>query len=139
MKVKASFSALREAKWYEYAERFAIGGAITVAAGIIAKLCGPKMGGLFLAFPAIFPLTATLIDKHQKQRKQRIGADGHARARAVVAVESAGTTLGTLALIVFAWTSSRLLANSELSIALLASTAAWLAVAVGAWWISEKI
>jgi hypothetical protein len=30
---------------------------------------GPRVGGLFLAFPAIFPASATLVEKHEKQKK----------------------------------------------------------------------
>ena len=53
MRVKIDVSALKEIKWYEYAQRFLLGGAITVLAGIIAKKYGPVVGGLFLAlFPS---------------------------------------------------------------------------------------
>ena len=45
-------------------------GLITAVAGIIAKQFGPGIGGLFLAFPAIFPASATLIEKHEKQKKE---------------------------------------------------------------------
>jgi len=54
MKVHADFSALRRTKWYEYAIRFLFGGIITAITGLIAKKFGPQVGGLFLAFPAIF-------------------------------------------------------------------------------------
>jgi hypothetical protein len=37
---------------------------------------GPAVVGLFLAFPAIFPASATLIEKHERQRKQRQGLTG---------------------------------------------------------------
>jgi len=73
MKVTFNPSALRRTKWYEYAVRFIFGGSITAAAGIIAKLWGPTIGGLFLAFPAIFPASATLLEKHQKQKKPALG------------------------------------------------------------------
>jgi hypothetical protein len=55
MIVQANFSALRETRWYEYLIRFGLGGAMTVIAGLIASGFGPIVGGLFLAFPAIFP------------------------------------------------------------------------------------
>jgi hypothetical protein len=48
--------------------RFALGGFATVAAGLVADLWGPAAGGLFLAFPAIFCATATLIEKHERER-----------------------------------------------------------------------
>jgi hypothetical protein len=38
-----------------YAIRFVIGGLITTATGLVARKFGPVVGGLFLAYPAIFP------------------------------------------------------------------------------------
>src|ERR1700726_428131 len=64
MRIHFDISALRAAKWYEYALRFLFGGAITVITGVLARRCGPVFGGLFLAFPAIFPASATLVEKH---------------------------------------------------------------------------
>ena len=52
-------SALGQTRWYEYLVRFVLGGAMTVVAGLIAARFGPVIGGLFLAFPAIFPASAT--------------------------------------------------------------------------------
>ena len=43
---------------------------------MIARKFGPLMGGLFLAFPAIFPAGATLIKKHEKEKKDRAGCRG---------------------------------------------------------------
>jgi hypothetical protein len=63
MIVQLNLSALRETRWYEYAIRSMLGGAMTVIAGLIAARFGPVVGGLFLAFPAIFPASATLIEK----------------------------------------------------------------------------
>lgn len=139
MKVKTSWASLRGAKWYEYAERFVIGGAITATASIIAKAYGPKVGGLFLAFPAIFPLTATLIDKHEKEHKQRAGMGRRRRARQVVAVDAAGATLGAIALVPFAVLASWLLPALPGWPVLAISTVAWLAVAVGLWWITDRL
>jgi hypothetical protein len=53
MKISLDLSALGKTKWYEYALRFASGGAIKAAAGLIANKWGPRVGGLFSAFPAI--------------------------------------------------------------------------------------
>jgi hypothetical protein len=66
MKISLDLSALGKTKWYEYALRFAFGGSITVAAGLVAKKWGPGVGGLFLAFPAIFPASATLVENTRK-------------------------------------------------------------------------
>lgn len=72
MIVRAKFSALREGNWHEYAGRFALGGLATVLAGGVAQFFGPQVGGLFLAFPAIFCASATLIEKHERRRKAQI-------------------------------------------------------------------
>jgi hypothetical protein len=81
MSVNANFAALKETKWHEYVVRFVFGGLITVTTGIIAKKFGPGIGGLFLAFPAIFPASATLIENHEKEKKQRVGMEPVYRSR----------------------------------------------------------
>ena len=48
------------------------GGAVTLLAGLTADTFGPGFGGLFLAFPAIFP-AASLTEKHQRKTKRRAG------------------------------------------------------------------
>jgi Protein of unknown function (DUF3147) len=52
--------------------RFLFGGICTVGAGLIARRYGPGIGGLFLAFPAIFPASATLIQTHEKEKKAQM-------------------------------------------------------------------
>ena len=69
MQIKFDPSVIGQTRWCEYVVRFLFGGLITVVAGIIAKKYGPGIGGLFLAFPAIFPASATLIEKHEKQKR----------------------------------------------------------------------
>ncbi len=61
MIVKASLGSLKEIKPHEVGMRFLFGGACTVAAYLVAKHFGPAVGGLFLAFPAILPASASLI------------------------------------------------------------------------------
>src|SRR5437762_13087558 len=90
MLIQVDPSTLGQTKWHEYAVRFLFGGLITAIAGIIAKKFGPGVGGLFLAFPAIFPASATLIEKHEKQKKEREGLQGTERAREAVSVDAAG-------------------------------------------------
>jgi len=58
MTIRIDLSGLRRTKWHDYAIRFLFGGLITGAAGLIAQRWGPGIGGLFLAFPAIFPASA---------------------------------------------------------------------------------
>ncbi len=137
MKIYLDIAALRETKWYEYAERFAFGGAVTALAGIIAKECGPVIGGLFLAFPAIFPASASLIEKRQNEKKRRAGADPRNRGKDAVALDASGAAMGTIGLLVFAFLVWRLLPEHSAPFVLAASTIAWAAVSVAIWRISE--
>jgi hypothetical protein len=104
--MNASFTlgALAKTKWYEYLVRFAFGGAITVTARFLAEHFGPVFGGLFLAFPAIFPASATLVAKHETHKKQNAGIETNSRGRQAVAVDAAGAPLGSVGLAAFALT-----------------------------------
>ena len=102
MIVQLNPSALRETHWYKYLIRFALGGAVTVVAGLIAARFGPVVGGLFLAFPGIFPASATLIEKHVRRRKENAGLSGVRRGREAAALDAAGASLGSLGLAAFA-------------------------------------
>src|ERR1035438_9032369 len=126
MKVSADFSALKKTEWYEYAVRFLLGGSVTVVAGLLAKYYGPVFGGLFLAFPAIFPASATLVDKHERQKKQRAGIAQTTRGRQVAGLDAAGAALGSLGLATFAFVIWKLLPVWSVADAFIAALAAWL-------------
>src|SRR5262249_46960213 len=81
MNIRINPSALRETRWHEYLTRFVLGGLATVATGAIANVFGPETGGLFLAFPAIFSASATLIEKHERERKENVGCAGRDAAK----------------------------------------------------------
>ena len=133
MRVKIDSSVLHQTKWHDYAIRFFFGGLITATAGIIAKEFGPGVGGLFLAFPAIFPASATLIEKHEKQRKERQGIDGMARGREAASVDAAGAAMGSLGLVVFALVVWKLVPRESHWMVLVAATTSWLAVSALVW------
>lgn len=59
---------------------------------------GPSVGGLFLALPAVFCASATLIEKHEIRRKREAGVAGKRRRQLAAAVDAAGAALGMLAL-----------------------------------------
>jgi hypothetical protein len=54
-------------------------------------------GGLFLAFPAIFPASATLVAKHETQKKQNAEIATSSRGPQAAAVDAAGAALEALA------------------------------------------
>src|SRR4051795_12123933 len=101
MVVRVKWSALRQGKWYEHAVRFALGGLITVMAGAVAERYGPETGGLFLAFPAIFCASATLIEKHEGRRKEEKGMQGTSRGKEAAALDAAGAGWGSVGLALF--------------------------------------
>ena len=100
--VLTRWSAIKEVHAREYATRFVFGGICTVLAGLIANRWGPVVGGLFLAFPAIFPASACLIESHQKEHKREIGFDGTRRGREAAALDAVGASLSAISLASFA-------------------------------------
>jgi hypothetical protein len=139
MRVQVDPAGLRQTKWQDYAIRFFFGGLVTAAAGIIAKEFGPAMGGLFLAFPAIFPASATLIEKHERKKKEMHGLTGTVRGRQAASVDAAGASMGSLGLMVFALVVWKCLRNSPSWIVLPAATLAWLIVSVVIWKIRKAM
>ena len=133
MTVKFQFAALRQTRWYELVLRVVFGGVATVLTGLIAKYFGPVVGGLFLAFPAIFPSTATLVEKHVKEKRLRAGLDGSRRASGAVAIEARGATLGSMGLLVFAALTMWLLPLMPAALVLIVATASWLGISVFCW------
>jgi hypothetical protein len=139
MKIELDVSRFGESRWYEYVLRFAFGGSVTVLAGLIAKHCGPIVGGLFLAFPAIFPAAAMLIEKHEKDRKRHEGMDGAQRARIAAGLDATGAAIGSVALAAFAGIVWRMLPGSPLPVVLLCGTLAWMAIAALGWMLRELV
>src|SRR5205814_9143080 len=99
MIVATSTSALKQAKWWEYLLRFIVGGTVTVVARLIAEKWGPGFGGLFLAFPAILVASASLVEKHERERKEKKGLGGKYRGRHAAGADAAGAAMGSIGLI----------------------------------------
>jgi Sec-independent protein secretion pathway component TatC len=135
--VRFSQSSLQEGRWYEYVIRFALGGAATVFTGLISNFYGAFVGGLFLALPAIFCASATLIETHEIRRKREAGLPGMRRGQGAAALDSAGAALGSLGLLAFAVAFS-LLVERSVAAAFTGATLAWLSVAVAAWYIRRN-
>jgi uncharacterized membrane protein (GlpM family) len=133
MIVKIDPEGLKQTKWSEYGVRFLLGGLITVGAGIIAKQQGPVVGGLFLAFPAIFPASVTLIEKHERD------SDGEKCALDDAAADAAGTALGSIGLMAFALAVWALIPSLSPVLTIICATVAWLFGSAIAWVASEKL
>jgi nicotinamide-nucleotide amidase len=115
----------------EYLIRFAFGAAISLIAGILTLVFGPRFGGLFLAFPAILPATLTLLEKK----------DGLAQAAADVR----GAVIGSIGMIAFAIVAMTLIPRSPgagLATALLAwagvGAVVYVTLRLMARWLGER-
>ena len=136
--VQVRLSALKETRVHEYLLRFFFGGLATVVAGLIAKRFGPGIGGLFLAFPAIFPASATLIESHEKKHKENIGRDGANRGRMAASSDAAGAALGCVGLFSFAIILWRFLPSCQPLFVVSIATAIWLLLASGLWKLRKR-
>jgi hypothetical protein len=137
MIIKVDFSALRTVQWHEYLTRFALGGAITVATGVIAKTFGPVTGGLFLALPAIFPASATLLEKHEQDKKRRAGIAFTLRGRLAAALDARGAAMGAIAMLAFAGLVWRWLPRANVGVVLGLAVATWFFLATSLWYIRK--
>jgi hypothetical protein len=133
--IEISLSSLKGTKPHEYVLRFLLGGLVTAAAGLIADHYGPVIGGLFLAFPAIFPAAATMIEKHEREKKEHAGLPAGKRGRMVAGVDAGGAALGTFGLAAFALCLWKWLPHGAPWLVLACSLLCWIVVSTGLWWI----
>lgn len=132
-------SKLKETRATELVIRFAFGGTITAAAGWVATEYGPSVGGLLLAFPAIFPATVTLVQKHTQENSDGDGEQKKSKGRTAAATDAGGAALGSLGLGAFAMTV--LLAAPALPpwAVLFLALVAWCVVSTAAWMGKEAL
>jgi hypothetical protein len=139
MRIGIDASSVQRSRWGDYALRFLFGGTVTAVTGAIAKMYGPGVAGVFLAFPAIFPAGMTLIEKHEQEKKRRAGLNGTKRGRTAASIDAAGAAMGTLGLIAFATLVWQLLPGHSSLVILAGAGMAWLAVSTLAWWIRKTV
>jgi hypothetical protein len=138
MLVKLSPSALKQTRWYEYGVRFLLGGLATMFAGIVTEWYGVSVGGLFLALPAIFCASATLIESHERRAKEKAGLSGRRRGQKAAALDAAGAVLGSIGLAAFAAAFHEIVGVSVAG-AFIAASSAWAIVSVSAWWLRRRL
>ena len=132
MVVRFNVSAVKDSRWRELILRFALGGLATILAGAVASVWGPVVGGLFLAMPALFFASATMIEKHERERKEEKGMKGRNRGKNAAALDAAGAGLGAVGLAAFGavvWGLAQDSAAGSLPLA----TAVWFAVSALLW------
>ncbi len=131
-------SSLKDARWWQFAVRFVLGGAVTVCTGLVADHYGPVVGGLFLAFPAIFPATATLIARHETEKKRQAGINCPVRGRKAAALDAAGAVLGGWGMLCFAMAAWLALPRYAIASALVLPAILWLIVSASLWWAHHR-
>jgi len=104
-----------------------------VITGVLAGHYGSVFGGLFLAFPAIFPASATLVEKHEREKKRRAGITKTARGREAAALDARGAAIGSIGLIGFAFTVWRLAPIWNGALALFAALVVWMTLSILIW------
>jgi hypothetical protein len=132
-RIEINLPSLKDTKPHEYVGRFFFGGLATVVAGLIAKRFGPSLGGLFVAFPAIFPASVTLIESHEKKRKATKCSDGRNRGRIAASLDSRGASMGCIGLIAFACVLWRGLNNHNAWLMVSVAGIVWLLIAYVLW------
>lgn len=138
MIVKLDIGGVKKAKWHECVIRFLFGGAITAGAGVIGKEWGRIAAGLFLAFPAIFPASATLVEKHTRERMEAKGLRGRKRGTETAADDALGAVFGSVGLGLFACFCWELLSKYPWLLVLAAATLLWFSVSAVLWWFLRK-
>lgn len=137
MIVQSRFAAIKGIRPHEWLLRFVFGGLCCVAAGLIAKRFGPAIGGLFLAFPAIFPAGASLVETHEQMHKKRAGFDGTRRGRAVASIDAAGASIGCIGLAGFALVFWLCLPKFSVWVVTALASIVWLLLSI-AFWLLRK-
>jgi len=121
--VRASPGELRSLSARELGIRFAFGAGVSLLAAVVSTFAGARIGGLFLAFPAILLASLTLMARK----------DGLAPARD----NARGAAFGTLGLIAFALVAVALLPIWHPAAALVAATVAWAVVSGAAYLLAR--
>lgn len=138
MIVQAKLESIKGILPHEWIVRFFFGGAVCVITGLVAKWFGPAIGGLFLAFPAILPAGACLVEAHEKKHKARVGLDGSMRGRVVAGLDAAGAALGCFGLAGFAAVCWLCLPRISTAAVFMVATLMWLVLAATAWLLRKS-
>ncbi len=138
MNITVNLSSLAETKPHEYLLRFAFGGLITALVGVITTMFGPVIGGLFLAFPSIFPATVTLVERHEARKKEQHGMTGLKLARCAAAADAAGAAIGSVGLSIFGLIVWLYVDNHNAWPVLGIATVAWFLCATTLWFVRRR-
>lgn len=139
VRVGCDFSKLKDIKPKAYLTRFLFGVALTLMFSLVTKWAGPVIGGLFLAFPGIYPPGSSFVEKQEEERKEAAGLHGTIRARSLASAHAVGASAGTFGLMAFSAIVWLGLPHLALATTVILAAASWLCVSVFAWWVREKL
>ena len=76
--IHAEAGKLRTPPPRDWIIRFVFGAGVSAVAGVVSEIAGPRVGGVFLAFPAILLASLTLVAKEEGVKQARDDARGAA-------------------------------------------------------------
>ncbi len=139
VRIGCDFAVLGKTKPMDYFVRFLFGCALTLTFSLVSKWAGPVIGGLFLAFPGIYPSGSSFVEKKEEERKLKAGMDGALRARSLASAHAVGAGAGCFGLMGFAAVVWLGLPRFGLAASLATGTAVWFVLAFGAWALRERM
>jgi hypothetical protein len=80
-----------------------------------------------------------LIEKHERERKEKSGISKTLRGRQAAALDARGVTMGSIGLIGFALLVWNLLPIWNGAYTLLTALAVWLVISVLIWWLRNSL
>ena len=107
-------SKLGHVKPRDLAYRFVAGAFTSIAAGVVTLGFGPRVGGIFLAFPAILAASLTLIEKQDDSTEAR--------------EDSRGAVMGGVGMAAFAVVGALAFGHLPGGVVLVLASAAWTVV-----------
>jgi len=107
---------LRDVRPRDLGYRFIAGAVTSIVAGVVTLVFGARVGGAFLAFPAILGASLTLIEEQEDAAEAR--------------EDARGAVLGGIALTAFAAIGAVTFGHLAGAVALVLATVTWLVVAL---------
>lgn len=139
VRIGCDVSKLARIKPTAFLTRFLFGVALTLTFSLVTKWAGPVIGGLFLAFPGIYPPGSSFVETQEEERKQAAGLHGTARARSLASAHAVGASAGCFGLLGFSAVVWFGLPHMPLLLTLSTATLAWIVLSAGAWALRERL
>jgi len=92
-----------------------------------------------LAFPAIFPASATLVEKHERHKKEKVRLRGDIRGKQAASADAAGASIGSIGMLAFAILVWKLLPNHKPWVVLVVATLVWFLLSILSWKLRKLV